>query len=512
MSSPHHLRGAARSSLRRARRSFAIAAGAVTAAALGLSAPALAGVGTFGPIDPDHGFPTWYDDGNGAKLELCLDGPPLCLAGVPNPADPPSVPDNFEDEAFWWTGEASVDSGNVSALLVMAQEAAFANGPPAAGDQMSFGRVRIRVTGLQDGGTYTVTYPYGEKTFTADGGIINDTADVGCVPVAVAGQFCDFSLTRFSEVGPPFLRWDPAESAPPAGYIGDPNVPHTVVGSPTGNNFFRITGPGLPAGGVSTDEFAVQGKLAGPETAFSDARPRSLTFGQATVGTPTAPQRVLVRNGGTVPMTVSNVALSGATPGDFSLSSNFCAGATLQSGQACSVDVALAPGSAGAKSATLTVTDNAAGGLRTVALSGTAVAAPVPAAPAPATPAAAAIPGVGVAGQANANRAAPVTGLRVPRTVTPVRLRRNGLSFPVTIPASARYLRISVFRVSGGRRAARPIYVQIRRVRRAGPQRLVLGARRIRQLRPGRYQLELRTGRTRATRGRAVVSRFSVAR
>src|SRR3954454_11288105 len=177
-------------SARCVRRSIILAASAVTAA-LALSAPALAGVGTFGPADPDHGFPAWYDDGNGAKLALCLDGPPLCLAGVPNPAEPASVPDNFEEEAFYWSGNAAIDSGVVSAILVMSQEAAFANGAPAAGDQMTFGRIRIRVSGLQAGGRYTVTYPYGERTFTAAAGPgpnINDTQDVGCVPVAVAGR------------------------------------------------------------------------------------------------------------------------------------------------------------------------------------------------------------------------------------------------------------------------------------------------------------------------------------
>jgi Abnormal spindle-like microcephaly-assoc'd, ASPM-SPD-2-Hydin len=508
--------GVARTSARRARRSIAVAAGAVTAAMLALSAPALAGVGTFGPVDPDHGFPTWYDDGNGGKVALCLDGPPMCLAGVPNSSNPAAVPDNFEDEAFWWTAEAAIDEGGVNALLVLAQEAAFANGAPATGDQMTFGRVRIRISGLQAGGRYTVTHPYGEATFTAEAGTgpnINDTQDVGCVPVAVAGQFCDFSLTRFSALGPPFLRWDPAESPPPAGFLGDPNVEHTVVGSPNNTNFFRITGPGLPLAGLRTDRFSVQAKLAGPETAFSDARPRSLSFGSATVGTPTAPQTVTVHNGGTVPMTISSISLAGATSGDFALSANTCAGATLQSGGACSVAVALAPGSPGAKSATLTVADDAAGGLRTVALSGDAVAAPAPVAPpaAPAAPAVAAVPAIGVAG--TQNRAQPVTRLVVRRTVTRARLRRDGLRVTANVPAGVRYVRISVFRVNGNRRASRPIWVEIRRVRRAGAYRAVLGSRRlIRRLRPGTYQVEIRTGRTRATRGRPVTTRFRVSR
>ncbi len=33
--------------------------------------------------------------------------------------------------------------------------------------------------------------------------------------------------------------------APPAGYIGDPNVEQTVTGGVNGQNFFRIEGPGI---------------------------------------------------------------------------------------------------------------------------------------------------------------------------------------------------------------------------------------------------------------------------
>jgi hypothetical protein len=158
------------------------------------------------------------------------------------------------------------------------------------------------------------------------------------------------------------------------------------------------------------------------------------------------------------------------------------------------------------------VADDAAGGLRTVALTGSAVAAPAP--PAPAAPApvpARPLPALGVAGQTN--RAAPVTRLTVARTLTRARLRRNGLRVTSTIAAGVRYVRISVFRVTGNRRARRPLWVEIRRVRRPGVYRAVLGNRRlIRLLRTGTYQVEVRTGRTRATLGRPVTTRFRVTR
>src|SRR3712207_1227792 len=73
---------------------------------ISLAPPADAAVakGTVGKKDPATGFPRWYQDSNGLRLGLCLEGPPLCLEGLPN-AGPASVPGNFPEEAFWWAGE-----------------------------------------------------------------------------------------------------------------------------------------------------------------------------------------------------------------------------------------------------------------------------------------------------------------------------------------------------------------------------------------------------------------------
>lgn len=238
---------------------------------IGALSPADAAVakGTVGKKDPATGFPRWYQDSKGLRLGLCLEGPPLCLEGLPNPNQPASVPGNFPEEAFWWAGEASIDRpGGGRALLVLAREAAFANEVPARGDQMSFSRVRVRVDNLVPGKRYTVTYPYGVKTFRAqptdqEGGEINFTSDIGCAPGPLTS--CNFREALFGKVDP-FLRWDP-KVAPkaPAGYVGNPNVGHKVVGSPRGTNFFKIEGPNAGGRGtgvdvVKTSRFFVQGK------------------------------------------------------------------------------------------------------------------------------------------------------------------------------------------------------------------------------------------------------------
>ena len=241
-----------------------LAAGAMLASLM--SVPASATLSATGPVNPAHGYPQWFTDSNGLQLELCLDGP-MCLATAerPNPAAPVSFPDNFPGEAFWWAGEAHIESGSTTALLVLAQEAAFGGAAEEIvnGEQVAFSRVRIRIEGLQDGGSYTITHPYGSIVLPAEAevaggaGVINYTEDIGCFDIPCSEA--DFARAATGTVGP-FLRW---ASGAPAGYIGDPAVDHTVIGSPTGNNLFRVAGPGL-ATPLETNLFSIQGKVAGP--------------------------------------------------------------------------------------------------------------------------------------------------------------------------------------------------------------------------------------------------------
>ncbi|MGA8210323.1 MAG: chitobiase/beta-hexosaminidase C-terminal domain-containing protein [Nocardioidaceae bacterium] len=222
-----------------------------------------------GPVDPANGFPTWYQEFGaspgepGLRLDLCLDDP-LCpvVGDLPDPGSPVTFPGNFPDEAFWWAGDAGFRVGAGRARLVLGVEAAFAGGPVRPGDQVGFGRVRVRVDGLVPGATYRVTHPYGVERLTAgpDGSIFH-TDDTGCLAPP-----CTFAELLESPVGP-FLRWD--EGAP-EGYVGDGATPHTVVGSPFDTNLFRLeqvtdrTGAALPAPALvgETDQFVVQGRIA----------------------------------------------------------------------------------------------------------------------------------------------------------------------------------------------------------------------------------------------------------
>ncbi|BFU43413.1 PKD domain-containing protein [Krasilnikovia sp. MM14-A1004] len=217
-----------------------------------------------GPI-ADHGFPTWFRDSNGVRLEACLTPDdalcPTPPGSVPDPARPVSFPGNFPNEFFYQLGGATFTlAGGVRATVVLDLEGAFATGAVIPGDQVAFGRVRIRFS-APVGERYRITHPYGVDDVVADAKKgVNVTEDIGLSP-GMFGQALN------SRIGP-FLVWDPAVApAAPAGYTGDPAVDHRVVGSPYGTNFVRVerldpvTGAVLDQVGF-TDLFSIQGRYA----------------------------------------------------------------------------------------------------------------------------------------------------------------------------------------------------------------------------------------------------------
>src|SRR5262245_60498741 len=131
-----------------------------------------------GPIDPNTGYPFWYADGTGERFQLCLDRPDtaagLCLAAPQKPDARPWVDEDpaksnlAEDpEAFWYNADADIRQDGIRARFVAAREATFggADGAARAGEQIAFGRVRVRLRGMVPGADYTVTQPYGTHTY-----------------------------------------------------------------------------------------------------------------------------------------------------------------------------------------------------------------------------------------------------------------------------------------------------------------------------------------------------------
>jgi len=133
-----------------------------------------------------------------------------------------------------------------------------------------------------------------------------------------------------------------------------PTATGTRAGTLTVSDEFRsqtvsLTGVGVAPAGVSLS-------------------PVALSFAATGVGLVSGAQAVTLTNNGGLVLDVASVAVSAG----FAVASSTC-GSTLTAGAACVMQVVFAPGSAGAVTGALTLTDNAPGGSQAVALNGTGV-------------------------------------------------------------------------------------------------------------------------------------------
>lgn len=217
-----------------------------------------------------HGFPLWYEDAGGLKVELCVDANnPFCGPVTPVEATFPEA--GFGEEGFYWSAEAAATSPAGDALLILALEAAYGgDGAARNGSQIVFGRLRLRID-VPAPGQYTILHPYGQNTFTALAAgrrEINYTLDEGAMdpllgrpvnPDAAESlgnpEDPDLILRNFegvlsSPIMQRLLVWDTFNSDPTSldpvvngQYVGDGGTPHAVVGSPLGRNSFTVLNP-----------------------------------------------------------------------------------------------------------------------------------------------------------------------------------------------------------------------------------------------------------------------------
>jgi hypothetical protein len=229
-----------------------------------------------GPTSAEYGFPTWYQDSTGTRLELCLEVQnPLCgfLPGdVPDPSQDISFPGNFPDELFYTLASAQLTlPGGGKATLTSGLEAAFLNGVQA-GDQQTFTRIRIVVVGGPPNTTLLFKHPFGELTIDIDatgkGRLVRD----------IAPSVGNFALALKGDVGP-FLKWDNTAPAAPAGYMGDPAQLHTITGGVRGTFEAYDTKGATPGTAIATtNQFNVQGKIATNTGVSADAAVVNGTF------------------------------------------------------------------------------------------------------------------------------------------------------------------------------------------------------------------------------------------
>lgn len=342
------------------------------------ASPAEAVVRTTQVLGP-QGFPQWYEDADGQRLELCLDGPNCStVSALLNPA--------AGGEAMYWGAVAAPPAELAGQGLEIDVSAGF---DPTTGNPLVSGRIRIRVRGLVPGETYTLTHPYGQATAVAEvdpdpfdpgetqDGRIRFIREVGCVapeePVdgtpAPPAPPCDFESPLAGPLFGGFLRQPTA----PAGFLGEGLLaltPRPVVNGPQGNSF-QVEGPGIPAGAAPTTDFLVEGRLAAPVAASMP----NAEYGTQKVGTPVT-RTVTVQNTDTSPVTLDPPELAGQGAAEFSVApaaTEGCGSAALPVGGTCRLRLTFQPSGTGFRPARLLLPNSRDGGnlIRALTVAGT---------------------------------------------------------------------------------------------------------------------------------------------
>src|SRR5437762_5617995 len=103
--------------------------------------------------------------------------------------------------------------------------------------------------------------------------------------------------------------------------------------------------------------------------------PISLAFGNHQVPTSFPTRRSSDLNSSSAPLTINSISLTGSNTGDFNQTNNCpLSPSTLAVNGTCTLTVTFTPTTTGARSAAVSVTDNAAGSPQTVSLTGTGTA------------------------------------------------------------------------------------------------------------------------------------------
>jgi hypothetical protein len=121
---------------------------------------------------------------------------------------------------------------------------------------------------------------------------------------------------------------------------------------------------------ASPQQVSLSGTGVAPSVTLSSA---SLGFANQTVGTASAAQNVTLSNVGNATLTITSLSITGPDSSNF-VQINNCPPA-LSAGANCVISVSFAPVSAGSRTASVTIQDDAAGSPQAISLAGTALSA-----------------------------------------------------------------------------------------------------------------------------------------
>jgi subtilase family serine protease len=159
---------------------------------------------------------------------------------------------------------------------------------------------------------------------------------------------------------------NPATVTSPASTTSTLTLAATATAA-TGTVTVTITGTSGSLTATTTLSLTVNASGGGPAVTLT---PTSLIWGNVVVGVTAPAKSVTVANTGTATLNISSIA----TSGDFAqTTSTKPCGSTLAAGKSCVIKVTFTPTQLGARTGTLTITDNASNSPQTVPLSGTGI-------------------------------------------------------------------------------------------------------------------------------------------
>lgn len=142
----------------------------------------------------------------------------------------------------------------------------------------------------------------------------------------------------------------------------------TFTPSASGTRTASISIADNASGSPQTVSLTGTGATAAPAVTLS---PTSLTFSSQNVGSSSAAQMITLTNSGTASLNITGITITGTNAGDYSETTT--CGSSVAVNANCTISVIFKPTAAGARTASVSIADNATGSPQSVALTGTAV-------------------------------------------------------------------------------------------------------------------------------------------
>jgi hypothetical protein len=232
-----------------------------------------------------------------------------------------------------------------------------ATGPASGSLTITYNTSSTLVVGLSGTGTQPsvmiapATLPFGSQAIAVPSASQSATlSNQGTGPLNISGITASGDFSQTNTCG--------TSVAPGANCSISVVFTPTAAGSRTGQ--ISISDDASP----SPQTIMLTGTGTGPLTMVS---PGSLTFNSQVLGTISAVQNVTLTNSGSSAVTIASINITG----DFGQTNN--CGAMVAAGSSCAIAVTFSPAGVGARTGTLTVTDNSSASPHSVTLSGTGV-------------------------------------------------------------------------------------------------------------------------------------------